>query len=169
MVWEFYANWEPEARSHYVTVRGRNVPITPTGVPEEILDCMAPLYLAPVDITQTKGPDTEFGLILTTSERHHRDELIMARMYGLEMLRHQNGCWASTDVQLGEVKKCYPLNDHAKALVGIGPEFREPIDNDISTDGEHVRTSSDVESDSEEEIDPAQAGDEADGGDATED
>ena len=50
------------------------------------------------------------------------------------MLRHQNDCWASTDVQLGEVEKCYPLNDHTKALLGIGPEFRESIDNDIPTD-----------------------------------
>ncbi|KAH0725944.1 hypothetical protein KY284_001809 [Solanum tuberosum] len=32
MVWEFYANWAPEVRSHYVTVRGKNVPITPTGI-----------------------------------------------------------------------------------------------------------------------------------------
>ncbi|KAH0781965.1 hypothetical protein KY290_001563 [Solanum tuberosum] len=32
MVWEFYANWAPEARSHYMTVRGRNVPITPTSI-----------------------------------------------------------------------------------------------------------------------------------------
>ncbi|KAG5605643.1 hypothetical protein H5410_027135 [Solanum commersonii] len=32
MVREFYANWAPEARSHYVAVRGRNVPITSTGL-----------------------------------------------------------------------------------------------------------------------------------------
>ncbi|KAH0678643.1 hypothetical protein KY284_019728 [Solanum tuberosum] len=31
MVREFYANWAPEARSHFVTVCGRNVPITPIG------------------------------------------------------------------------------------------------------------------------------------------
>uniref|UniRef100_M1DNK7 Putative plant transposon protein domain-containing protein n=1 Tax=Solanum tuberosum TaxID=4113 RepID=M1DNK7_SOLTU len=61
------------------------------GVPEEHLDYMAPLFPTPVDITRTKGPDTEFGPTLTTAERHRRDELIMARMYGLEMLRHQNG------------------------------------------------------------------------------
>ncbi|KAG5605048.1 hypothetical protein H5410_026540 [Solanum commersonii] len=30
MVWEFYANWAPKARSHYVTMRGRNMSITPT-------------------------------------------------------------------------------------------------------------------------------------------
>ncbi|KAG5581535.1 hypothetical protein H5410_052162 [Solanum commersonii] len=191
MVREFYANWAPEARSHYVTVRDRNVPITPTGindilgtlkdtnslmltspwhnrlsiagkditnlfpmltcfgrhglhytnitrdivclvyalmtgtelniraivksamhkarvhkghryafgglitqicrdagVPEENVDYMTPLYPALVDITQTKGPHTEFGPTLTTGECRRRDELIMARMYGLEMLRH---------------------------------------------------------------------------------
>ncbi|KAG5610976.1 hypothetical protein H5410_022257 [Solanum commersonii] len=61
------------------------------GVPEEHLDYMTPLFSTPVDITRTKGPDTEFGPTLATVERHRRDELIMARMYGLEMLRHQNG------------------------------------------------------------------------------
>uniref|UniRef100_M1DG54 Putative plant transposon protein domain-containing protein n=1 Tax=Solanum tuberosum TaxID=4113 RepID=M1DG54_SOLTU len=139
------------------------------GVPEESLDYMAPLCPAPVDITRTKGPDTEFGPTLTTVECHRRDELVMARMYGLEMLRHQNGCHASTDLQLGEVARRYPLNDHVKALLGIGPAFCEPIDNDIPTDEEHAHPSSDVDSDSEEEIDPVQAGDEAKGGDAMED
>uniref|UniRef100_M1DJS0 Putative plant transposon protein domain-containing protein n=1 Tax=Solanum tuberosum TaxID=4113 RepID=M1DJS0_SOLTU len=50
------------------------------GVPEENVDYMAPLYPTPVDITRTKGPDTEFGPTLTTAERHQRDELIMSRM-----------------------------------------------------------------------------------------
>ncbi|KAG5620418.1 hypothetical protein H5410_005636 [Solanum commersonii] len=122
---------------------------------------MTPLYPTSVDITRTKGTDTKFGPTLTTVERHRRDELIMARMYGLEMLCHQNGCHASTDMQLGEVGRRYPLNDHAKALLGIGPEFRKSIDNDIPTDEKHACTSSDVDFDSEEKIDPAQAGDKA--------
>uniref|UniRef100_M1DSZ7 Uncharacterized protein n=1 Tax=Solanum tuberosum TaxID=4113 RepID=M1DSZ7_SOLTU len=139
------------------------------GVPEEILDYMAPLYPVSVDITRTKWSDIKFGPTLTTVERHKRDELITTRMYGLEILRHQNGSRASTDLQLGKVERRYPLNDHAKALLGIGPEFCESVDNDISTDEEHARTSSDVDSDSEEVIDPVQAGDEADGDDAMED
>ncbi|KAG5605050.1 hypothetical protein H5410_026542 [Solanum commersonii] len=100
------------------------------GVPEENIDYMSPLYPAPVDITWTKGPDTEFFPTLTTVEHHKRDELITARMR-------------------------YPLNGHAKALLGIGLAFCEPVDNDILTDEEHAHTSSDVDSDSEEEIDPA--------------
>ncbi|KAG5619828.1 hypothetical protein H5410_005046 [Solanum commersonii] len=79
------------------------------GVFEEHVDNMASLYLALVDITQAKGPDTEFVPILTTAERHRRDKLIMARMYGLEMLRHQNGCHASTDMQLGDIERRYWL------------------------------------------------------------
>uniref|UniRef100_M1DTB3 Uncharacterized protein n=1 Tax=Solanum tuberosum TaxID=4113 RepID=M1DTB3_SOLTU len=71
--------------------------------------------------------------------------------------------------KLGEVARLYPLNDHGKTLLGIGPEFRESVDNDIPTDEENVLTSSDVESDSEEEVDPDQAGDEAVGGDMMED
>uniref|UniRef100_M1DB56 Uncharacterized protein n=1 Tax=Solanum tuberosum TaxID=4113 RepID=M1DB56_SOLTU len=104
-------------------------------VPEENVDYMAPLYPAPVDITRTKGADTEFAPTLTTAEHHRKDELIMART----------------------------------ALLGIGPEFREPIENDIPTDEENMRIGSDVDSDSEEEIDPAQADDEVDGDDAMED
>ncbi|KAG5585360.1 hypothetical protein H5410_045794 [Solanum commersonii] len=50
------------------------------GVPEENLDYMAPLYPALVDISRTKGLDTNFGPTLTTAERHRRDELILARI-----------------------------------------------------------------------------------------
>uniref|UniRef100_M1DCP2 Putative plant transposon protein domain-containing protein n=1 Tax=Solanum tuberosum TaxID=4113 RepID=M1DCP2_SOLTU len=142
--------------------------MTPS-VPEERLDYMAPLFLAPVDITKTKGPDNEFGPTLTTAEHHRRDELIMARMYGLEMLHHLNGCRASSDVQLGEVERRYPLNAHAKSLLGIGLAFHEPMDDDIPTDDDRLHTGSDVDFDSEtEEVDTALAGDEGDGGDATE-
>ncbi|KAK4731675.1 hypothetical protein R3W88_024663 [Solanum pinnatisectum] len=118
------------------------------GVPDEQLDYMAPLYPA---------------------LRHWRDELIMVRMYGLEMLRCQNGCHSSTDMHLGDVERRYPLNDHARALLGIGPKFWEPIENDILTDDDNMRTGSDMDSDSEEEIDPAQVDDEVDDGDAMED
>uniref|UniRef100_M1E0T2 Uncharacterized protein n=1 Tax=Solanum tuberosum TaxID=4113 RepID=M1E0T2_SOLTU len=97
----------------------------------EIDDAEGP---APVDIMRTKGPDTEFGPTLFTVKRHRRDEHIMARMYGLDMLRHQNGCRASTDMQLGDVERRYPLNAHAKALLGIGSKFPEPDDDDIPTD-----------------------------------
>ncbi|KAG5585359.1 hypothetical protein H5410_045793 [Solanum commersonii] len=85
------------------------------------------------------------------------------------MLHHQNGCLVSTDMQLGEVERRYPLNDHAKALLGIDLEFREPVDNDILTDEERLRTNSYVDFGSKEEIDPTQANDEANGGDAMED
>ncbi|KAH0696069.1 hypothetical protein KY289_013551 [Solanum tuberosum] len=109
----------------------------------------------PAPVTRTKVPATKFGPTLTTAERHRRDELIMARMYGLEKLCHQNDCRASTDVQLGDVERRYPLNAHTKALLGIGPRIYEPIDDDIPIDEEKLRTSWDVESNSDEEVDPA--------------
>ncbi|KAG5599840.1 hypothetical protein H5410_031210 [Solanum commersonii] len=205
MVHEFYANWAPDVRSHFVNVRGVDVTSTPTVLndtvgtsldadplaltrlnihppyrairdtlcgPQSMLQwtkhsrkryhqslpyahmlredhvwlkivihCLIPgLHYtnitrdrAPVNIMRTKGPDTEFRPTLITTERHRRDELIMARIYGLEMLRHQNGCWASTDAQLGDIERRYPLNAHAKALLGIGPKFLEPDDDDIPT------------------------------------
>lgn len=129
------------------------------GVPEEHVDYMELLYPAQVDITQTNGPDTEFGPTLTTPKHQGRDELIVVRMYGLDMLRHQNGYWSSTDLQLGKVKRRYLLNDHVKALLGIGHAFHELVNNDIPTDEENVHTSLDVESELNEEVDPNQAGD----------
>ncbi|KAG5620757.1 hypothetical protein H5410_005975 [Solanum commersonii] len=196
VVHEFYANWAPNARSHFVTVHGGLAEDCDAlfdtgttlhryhlgldlfgiylddghrGVPEEHVDYMAPLFLAPLDITRTNGPDPEFAPTLTTAERHRRDELIMARMYDLEMFRHQNGCLASTDMHLGDVERRYPLNAHAKVLLGIGPEFREPVNDDISTVEERFHTSSNVKSDFDKEVDPTQVGDEAEGDDAMED
>ncbi|KAG5599586.1 hypothetical protein H5410_030956 [Solanum commersonii] len=90
-------------------------------------------------------------------------------MYGMEMLCNQNGCQVSTNVQLGEVERRYPLNKHAKALLGIGLAFHELVDDDILTDEHRLRTSSDMDSDSEtEDVDSAYAGYETDGGDAME-
>uniref|UniRef100_M1DMX9 Uncharacterized protein n=1 Tax=Solanum tuberosum TaxID=4113 RepID=M1DMX9_SOLTU len=68
-----------------------------------------------------------------------------------------------------DVERRYPLNAHAKALLDIGPVFRDPIDDDIPTDEDRLCTSSDVESDSDEEVDPDQADVEAEGGDAMDD
>ncbi|KAH0722863.1 hypothetical protein KY290_005520 [Solanum tuberosum] len=266
LVREFYANWASDARSHFVTVQGLDVPFTPTIIndivgtsqdtdplvliglnipppystiqhtlcgPQSMVQwtkhngkryhqslpyahmlrkarvwlkivmnwlipglyytditwdrvCLVYPLMTPTELTigavlksamrkarVHKGHMYAFGGLVTrlcrSAERHRRDALLMARMYGVEMLRHQNGCLVSTDMQLGDVEMRYPLNAHAKALLGIGPAFRESVDDDISTDEERLRTSSDVESDSDEEVDPAHAGDEAEGGDAMED
>ncbi|KAG5632343.1 hypothetical protein H5410_004060 [Solanum commersonii] len=109
---------------------------------------MAPLFPVLVDVTKKKGSDNEFGPPLTTSECHCLNELIMPSIYGLEMLCHQNGCRASTEEQLGQVEMSYPLNVHAKALLGINPEFHEPVDDDIPTDGDKLRSDSNVDSNS---------------------
>ncbi|KAH0712429.1 hypothetical protein KY289_008388 [Solanum tuberosum] len=124
------------------------------GVPEETVDYMAPLFTTPLDITKTKGPENMHGPTLTTAERNRRDEMIMARMFGLEMLRHRNGCRASTQEQLDEVATKYPLNEQAEALLGLGRAFIEPVWDDVPTDEDKRRTMSDSESDSEaDEVD----------------
>ncbi|XP_015060363.1 uncharacterized protein LOC107006285 [Solanum pennellii] len=41
-----------------------------SGVPEEILDYMAPFYLEVLGITRTKGLDTDLGPTITTAKRH---------------------------------------------------------------------------------------------------
>ncbi|KAH0761031.1 hypothetical protein KY290_017104 [Solanum tuberosum] len=119
------------------------------GVPKESVDYMAPLFTTPLDITKTKGPENMHGPTLTTAERNRRDEMIMACMFGLEMLRHRNGCRASTQEQLDEVATKYPLNEQAEALLGLGRAFIEPVWDDVPTDEDKRRTMSDSESDSE--------------------
>uniref|UniRef100_M1D8F7 Uncharacterized protein n=1 Tax=Solanum tuberosum TaxID=4113 RepID=M1D8F7_SOLTU len=125
---------------------------------------MAPLFPVLVDVTKKKGPDNEFGPPLTTSEYQRRNELIMAHIYGLQMLRHQNGCRASTDEQLGHVQMKYLLNVHAKTLLGINPEFHKPVDDDIPIDEDKLCSDSNVDSNYDtEEVDPVQAGNDAEG------
>ncbi|KAH0758158.1 hypothetical protein KY290_021651 [Solanum tuberosum] len=104
------------------------------GLPNESVDYMAPLFTTPLDVTKTKGPENMHGPTLTTVERNMRDDLITARMFGLEILCHKNGCHASTEEQLDEIAFRYPLNEHAEALLGLGPAFMEPIWDDVRTD-----------------------------------
>ncbi|KAG5630182.1 hypothetical protein H5410_001899 [Solanum commersonii] len=57
MIQEFYANWASEMGSHYVTVRERNVPITPSGI-NDILGTpqdMNPLVLIGLHICPSYG------------------------------------------------------------------------------------------------------------------
>lgn len=63
----------------------------------------APLYI----VTNVQGLEIATGLILTIAEHCHRDVLIMARMYGLEMLRHRTGRRPSTQQELEEIEACY--------------------------------------------------------------
>lgn len=63
------------------------------------------------------------GSVLTTSERAYRDELSMARMYGLEMINHRTDSRPSTLAKLDEVDAQYPLNDYANMVLGIRPQF----------------------------------------------
>ncbi|KAG5619932.1 hypothetical protein H5410_005150 [Solanum commersonii] len=121
------------------------------GVPEESVDYIAPLFTTPLNVMKTKGPENAHGPTLTTTKHNKRDDLIMAHIYGLEMLCHKNGCRVSTEEQLSDIEQRYPLNEHAKAVLGLGPEFLEPIWDDVPTDEDKMRTISVIESDFEEE------------------
>lgn len=76
-------------------------------------------------------------------------------MYGLEILRHRNGFSASTVKHLREIDTRYPLNVHARVILGIGAQFFEHMEDDVPTYEDRLRTNSDVDSDSEtEDMDP---------------
>lgn len=53
------------------------------------------------------------------------------------MLRHWVIGHPSTDQEIKQVELQYPLNDHTKVVLGIGPVFFELVDDDIPTDSEH--------------------------------
>ena len=57
------------------------------------------------------------------------------------MVRYLNGCRASTDVQLEEVERRYPLDSQVKTLLGIDVAFHGSVDDDITTNEERLRSS----------------------------
>ncbi|KAG5632625.1 hypothetical protein H5410_004342 [Solanum commersonii] len=105
---------------------------------------MTPLFPTQMDVTKTKGFDDEFGPPLTTAENHQRDEQIMDHMY--------------------------PLNMHARTVLGIEPTFIDPVDDDVPIDEDNLQTNSDVDTVFDtKDVDPLQAVEEAKGEDAIDD
>lgn len=50
---------------------------------------------------------------------------------------------------MDKVATKYPLNEHAKSMLGLGPEFLESVWDDVPTNEDKRRTTSDSESDSD--------------------
>lgn len=63
------------------------------------------------------------GSVLTTVDRAHRDKLNMARIYGLETLRHKKDGRPSTCQDLDEVEVRYQLNIYDNVVLGMDPQF----------------------------------------------
>lgn len=103
-------------------------------------------------MTNIKGLDVSFGPVLANQVRAHRDELIMAHMYGLEILIHRTEGRPSTEAKLRQAKVQYSLNDHVNVVLGIGPHFFEPVKDYVTTDPKHTRETSDLD----EDDDPAE-------------
>lgn len=66
------------------------------GVTEEPLDYFLQIVVPYYNLTDIKGPVVFGGPMFTTTERAHKDELIMGRMFWLEMSRHRIGSRPST-------------------------------------------------------------------------
>ncbi|MCD9638649.1 hypothetical protein HAX54_022739, partial [Datura stramonium] len=88
-------------------------------------------------------PDTTYGPVLTLIERHIRDDSYAARSFGLQMLHLCISGWPTTEEELWQVDRDYPMNEHARAMCRIGPAFVESVDDDVSTDKERCREDSD--------------------------
>lgn len=139
------------------------------GVREESLDYMATLIPGSVDVTKTMGSETIHRQTLTTVERNRKNEMIIAHMYELQMLRHRNWCRVSTWNQFEKVEHRYTLNEHNKVVLRLGPNFYEPTDDYIPTDEEKLHTVSNIDTNSEEEVEQPLALEEARGDDDMED
>lgn len=66
------------------------------GVPIKGYDYFPHIKTLTYMVKNVQGPEMVMRTILTTVERFHRDEHIMARMYRLEMLRQKTGSLLST-------------------------------------------------------------------------
>lgn len=119
------------------------------GVPKEPLDYIPRIKSNPYVVTSTRGPDLQSKPVLTIAEIYRRDEMITIRMYGLQMLTLRTSGRPTTEEEFKYIERRYPLNDHTRSVLGIGPQVFEPLDNDIPMDVEHQRASSDVESEDE--------------------
>lgn len=94
-----------------------------TGVLEKPLDNRPDICAMPYSVTNIKESNISFSSTMTSQERAHRDDLIMGQMYRLEILCYWTRRCSSTDVELYQMELQYPLNNHAKAVMGIGPEI----------------------------------------------
>lgn len=88
-------------------------------VPEDPLDYFPHIKAPPHCVINIKRP------VLTSIERVYRDELIMDRIYRLEMLCHKAYGRPSTLAELDEVEARFPLNDYANVVLGTRPQFFE--------------------------------------------
>lgn len=79
-------------------------------------------------------------------------------MYEQRMLWHKTGGCPSTPKELQEVDAPYPLNAHANAVLGIGPQFIKPLEDDIPTDPDEVRAGLDTEEEDIKEEPPTTVG-----------
>ncbi|PHU17445.1 hypothetical protein BC332_13140 [Capsicum chinense] len=139
------------------------------GVDEEELDYKPEVITHPMDITTARSTSGTAGLILTMLERQTRTDEVLDRLYGLMMMMSKTKGRSATLEELYVVEFDYPLGHHARTMLRIGPNFVEPIDDDIPTDEEHRYRDSDVESDEEDQSDDNGADDDGDNVDGTPD
>ena len=120
-------------------------------IEEEPADHKLPHNPKKVDLTKIKDPETGQGINLTTAERHARDESFFRHLYGMTRFTMMNGGRVPTDAELRQLDYDYPLNEHARAMCGVGVNFEEPLDDDVPTDDDHQLLDSDVEDNSDDE------------------
>ncbi|KAG5594768.1 hypothetical protein H5410_036000 [Solanum commersonii] len=83
-----------------------------------------------IDVTWTKALDTSHRPVLSAQERHARDDIVMAHMFGMvELQLRIRGC-PIMDNEMETLAERYPLTESATYICRIGPTFQEPLDNE---------------------------------------
>lgn len=121
------------------------------GVPTDSFGYCPHIEASPCIVSAVQGLEPGAPPTLTIVERACRDELVMACMFEMQSLMLRDHGRLITPEEIANVEIQYPLNDHARAMLGIGPQFIEQLDDDISSDLEANK--SDTEEEDEEEVD----------------
>lgn len=123
-------------------------------VEEEAIYYRLVVDMRSINVTRTCKLDMAHRIVLTLPELHARNDEIAIHMYGLLMLQLIVGSRPVTREQIHGVKLDYSLDHYARTLLWIGPNFVEPVDDDIPTDEERQIRNLDIESGKDEVVDP---------------
>ncbi|KAF3631413.1 hypothetical protein FXO37_27975 [Capsicum annuum] len=177
---EFYANWSPRTTGNEVKIRGQVLQLNADffnsflGTPSMDPSPLKELYNRPFyrairhtlcgsrSMTQwTRHKDN--GCYNTYpyaclnreariwKEHIEEDPADHKLPHNPKKFTMMNGGRVLTDVELRQLYYDYPLNEHARAMCGVGVNFEEPLDEDVPIDDDHQLLDSDVEDNSNDE------------------
>lgn len=123
-------------------------------IEEDSLDYILVLDTCLIYVTPMQGLDIAHGPVLTIPENHAQDYEITFHMYELQILQLRVREKEATKEEVRIVDLYYPLVHDSKTTLRIGPEFVEPLDDDIPIDKERQLWDLNFETYDDNDIDP---------------